>query len=241
VNNKSQPDIMKLHQRNAVYAQLHDYDYYFFWEYPGDKEYMPPYWLKVLIIADILKTQEYDYVMWIDSDACIADHSIRIERLFQVFGRKNDFFAFGMDFAPFFADFNAGVWIVKNTPLAAEFLAEWLTKYPPQRWYKKQGKWLCRGVWGGKYFEQGTGGELLRHKKYCHHILAFSTEIIQSPGFHDGFTHHYHWEWKRRIKSIPPLFPRHSSQSSDNRSHHQSSPQIDASHGPRHPQETPNI
>lgn len=201
-NNKSYSDIMKLKERNEAYARMHNYDFIFFSKYPGDQDCMPPYWLKVQIVADVLKSGKYDYVMWIDSDAYVVDTHVRIERLFEVFGRKNDFFAFGMDFAPFFADFNAGVWIVKHTPLACQFLEKWLSKYPPTRWYKKAGQWKCKGVWGGQYFEQGSGSTLLRDEAYAPYILVFASEVMQSPGFHKGFTHHFHWEWKRRIKNL---------------------------------------
>lgn len=189
-NRLENPRIEKLKKRNQSYCIAHNYEFLFFAKHNGD-DYLPPYWLKVKIVKEVLESNKYDLVMWIDSDACFNDFSVSLDNLFQVFGLERHFFICGPDKC--LASFNAGVWIVKNKPEAKQFMSEWLAQFPPHRWSrKKNGRWKCPGIWAGSDYEQGAGRALLLSQKWNKAVIWMDEPIIQSPGItKDGFIFHF--------------------------------------------------
>jgi hypothetical protein len=74
----------------------------------------PAPWFKILLLIDQLKNNDYDYIMWIDADACINNLNFDISSILQ----ENKSFYISKDFN----NFNSGVFIVKNTPFIADIL-----------------------------------------------------------------------------------------------------------------------
>ena len=183
--------IEKLKKWNEAYCQKHGYDFLFYSTYYNDHD-LPPYWLKVQIVKDVLETDKYDFVMWIDSDACFQDFAVKIERLFAVYGLKQHFMIIGPDLL--LTSFNAGVWVLKNTARAKEFMTIWLAEYLPSKW-KRIGtsRWKCKGFWAGQYYEQGSGRTLLLSQEWSSHVIWIDDSIWQSPGLNkDAFVFHFY-------------------------------------------------
>ena len=55
-------------------------------------------------------------------------------------------------------NFNAGVWVVKNTTKGVEIMDEWLKYYRKDLWNITNGKWSCKNCIWAKYpgYEQGV-------------------------------------------------------------------------------------
>jgi len=200
--------IERLKQRNAQYCANHGYDFLFFSTHAQDN-HMPPYWLKVQIVKEVLETNKYDYVMWIDSDACFWDANIAIERIFKVFGLAYHFFVAGPDILD---SFNAGVWIVKNCVTAKEFMIDWIQCYKPEKWIRLKEKWKCLGLWAGKYFEQGAGKQLLKTDKYKYGLLWLNGVLNCQIANVNTFVCHFYgpsmFGVKKRIDKVPIDFRR---------------------------------
>jgi hypothetical protein len=74
----------------------------------------PAPWFKILLLINQLKDNNYDYIMWIDADACINNLDFDITNILQ----DHKSFYISRDFN----NFNSGVFIVKNTPFITDLL-----------------------------------------------------------------------------------------------------------------------
>lgn len=135
--------------RNQQYASKHGYTYLF-----SDKSMdFPPYWRKVKLALDILETNKYKGVLWLDTDATI--HSM--EKSLDSFVKPRKAFYFASDPPKWDAPFNAGVWFVLANPMGKRILREWFACYNPSNWSKTaDGKWTTQGQWAGDVYEQGA-------------------------------------------------------------------------------------
>jgi hypothetical protein len=198
-DDRNTKNIIKLKDINEKYCKAMGYDFLFFTEYPEDDKY-PPYWIKVKIVKDILMSDKYDYVMWIDSDACFCDHKFEIPWLF--YDSKTSFVMSSED-GLFPCDFNAGVWFVKNDDIGKEFMEEWIDGYNEKMWWKTDKGWGCRGNWAGIYYEQGYGSSIMKQKKYKEHIKCFPWTAFQEIHDNsDAFVLHFYGDRKKRINSL---------------------------------------
>ena len=146
----------KLMSKNQEYAKKLGYKYLFIKR--GYTEY-PPYWRKVFIIRDLLAL--YSIIIWVDTDAAIVSNE-SIEFTF----KHNTHISFSenprligvkliddMQVAPFCA----GVFAIRNTPEAKTLLEYWIKGYDKTKWkIDIHGKWVCAGLYAGKYYEQGA-------------------------------------------------------------------------------------
>lgn len=211
-DNRKNDDITKLKSINTTYCKKNGYDFKFYDKYNDENEY-PQYWLKVKIMCDVLKSNKYDYVMWIDSDACFYNHNIRIENIFKCFGKNNIFVMSHDRETDGLSPFNAGVWIVNNNHHGLDFMNDWLNKYNSKEWtVHDKVKWVCKecadGVckecpWGGKSYEQGSCLDLLSSDKYISNILYVDSSILQeiSPSEYT-FVLHFYGPEKSKIKDF---------------------------------------
>ncbi len=199
-DNRENSDISKLRDINANYCKKRGYDFYFFnSRNPHDDQY-PPYWLKVKLVYDVLLTQKYDIVMWIDSDACVHNHDICVEKIFAL--HPNACFVASPDPQFYLSKFNAGVWIVKNNDKGKEFLETWLAKYDRSKWKKQGDVWNCKScAWAGMDYEQGSGLVLIWDDRFAPHVLHLPSCSMQEiqPEPH-AFTLHFMAHLKKKIK-----------------------------------------
>ena len=178
-------------------------DYLFINEPSND---LPPYWKKVKLVKDLLKTKKYKYVMWLDTDATIINlHEklyIFIENLIE-----NKDMLISNDMPPWTSDnFNAGVWIVKNTNNGKKIMEEWLKNYRKDLWSKQGGKWSCKNCIWAKYpgYEQGVFQEKILNK-YKNSIEQVSWKYLNNPYYNKndkGVINHFANHYKNEINKI---------------------------------------
>ena len=169
----SNSSLQYLKQHNEKYCQTHGYTFLFFDTYPAD---LPLYWMKVKIAYDLLRNNQYDVLMWIDSDVAIYDHEICVEQMFKL--NPKVFFIKSPDNDQWASDFNSGVWVVKRCEQAQRFFQEWLDSFTRTKWVKQEQKWECIDcAWAGMEYEQGIGDMMCR--KYHLNILTLDWKILQ--------------------------------------------------------------
>ena len=216
-DNRTSSDITLLKNINQKYCDRNNYTFLFFDQLKlekYEKDY-PPYWWKVKMVYDTMLKSNYEYVMWLDSDACFHDHSIRIESLpwknkIFIMAGDNEIFKISNNLN-FTGEFNAGVWIVRNNHKGRCFMRDWLSFYhdrqKDQRWYRRGKEWVCRYyflpcMWAGTYYEQGSCYELMHNSKYAPYILQLHYDILQGYKRPNkaSYTIHFCGDTKKYIK-----------------------------------------
>lgn len=150
------------------YAKRHGYDYKI---YQGDNFYFTPHagyfedrafnWVKVALVAKNL--QYFDYVLWIDADAFIVRHDLKLEDAFKLSEGNFEFWL-----APDTESPNVGVFLVKNTPFMISFFEEWTS-----RGYEKN-NWILETMASRKpnnLYEQGAWWDMYNHN--WHNIMPY--------------------------------------------------------------------
>lgn len=157
--------------RNSYYCKIHHCAYVFL---NSGYEHMPPYWSKVRIAWDLLRLKFSDSeahlfsgVMWLDMDAVILDLERPIDKLGLDPAKS---FACAPDPVGLSSSFNAGVWLVRNTPAGHGLMAAWLGQYRPDAWRRADGRWASHSDWAGESYEQGA---------FVHHVAPAHAAAIQ--------------------------------------------------------------
>ena len=78
----------------------------------------PPSWSKTRAVQRLLREESCDWVFWLDADTVIMNSEQRIEDFLPMEG---DVLLSADDFG----GYNAGVWLVRNTPWTQEWLDQW--------------------------------------------------------------------------------------------------------------------
>lgn len=147
-NRHIQDEYVRLIDLNKQYCKRHDYEY-MLETTPYD---MPPWWIKVKLVRDLLHTNRYKGVLWLDTDAVIHNHALPIEKLL-IQGKS---FYYCADCPVWTSEFNAGVWLVTNDTMGNTIMDTWINSYSPNDWTKKDNKWTSSGAWAGSTYEQGA-------------------------------------------------------------------------------------
>uniref|UniRef100_A0A7S2WSY7 Uncharacterized protein n=1 Tax=Mucochytrium quahogii TaxID=96639 RepID=A0A7S2WSY7_9STRA len=117
---KMDPDVVRESRDNQRrYAQKHGYTY-LVTDQLVDTSLRPAPWSKFPIIKRFLP--EYDFIVWLDTDALIANYTVKIEDV--VNGKSNLFFAEDE------SQLNSGVFIIRNSPWSLW----WLNEAAAQSW-----------------------------------------------------------------------------------------------------------
>ena len=138
----------ELIRRNKAYAKKHGYHYNFI---NTGYTNLPPYWRKVAIAKDLLETDLYKGIMWLDTDAVIFNMDISLDSVGDT--AKHFFKATNSAGNKIF---NAGVWTVKNTKQGKAIMKKWLELYDPSKWKHVGKNWSTEGEWAGDDYEQGA-------------------------------------------------------------------------------------
>jgi len=145
----------KFMEINKEYCKKHNYSYKFF-NYKDEN--LPVFWLKVKIVKELLYTDEYEGILWLDTDAVIKN----TDKTLDSFGDTNTAFIMSNDQYPMQYDdlnkypFNAGCWIVKNSSNGKLILSDWLNTYNQNSWKKNdRGNLRTNTSYGGDEYEQG--------------------------------------------------------------------------------------
>jgi len=177
-------------EKNKLYCKKHGYTHIF-----ETKHYdLPPWWIKVFLVKQIIETKKYKGVLWLDTDAVIHRHDISLD----------DFLIDGVSFY-YSSDiplwhvitstdgvFNAGVWLVVNDTNGRQILETWSLSYNSSDWNKNGDKWTTKGKWAGDTYEQGA---LIKY-------------VI--PKFHDTMRE-YPWQVFQSFRPGPNTFVLHFS------------------------------
>jgi hypothetical protein len=176
-----------------AYADLHGYDYK---QFNHESDLMPPYWLRVKDMYDILMEREYDVVVYLDLDATFYDFSIEIDDL------VNDGYSFYVGADPFGFDrtdfnnlLNTGCFIVKRQFWTTNFVEMWLNGCMNSdgqlagacetTWKYNNDKWSCpKCKWAGIKYEQGALANLYIMNVYeARNKICIFDEHIMSNRF----------------------------------------------------------
>jgi hypothetical protein len=170
-------------ERNRAYCEKHGYEYIFT---SDGYENLPPYWRKTQLVKDLLMTDKYKGILWLDTDACIFD----MDRKLSTIDFKDYDFYFSKDLLG--TNFCAGVWMVKNTRMGKEIMAKWMGAYEPESWRRKNGKWRTENSWAGRAYEQGAfEKEIL--PEYIKHMKEYPHTMFQSSDWTDPRTFILHF------------------------------------------------
>lgn len=158
-----------LQERNMAYCKKHQYEYIF----SNDPYDLPPYWVKVKLVREVLERDDIKGVLWLDIDAVVHHMSIPLDML--LIDKKS--FYYTPD--PTLADFNAGIWMVLQTPMGKEIMDAWMTLYTPSTWSYNGHEWKTEGVWGGPTYEQGSFIDVIlpKYKKY---LCKYPWQLFQN-------------------------------------------------------------
>ena len=107
-----------------AYARRHNYGLHIMTEYKHETEYeteynLPPHWAKLKILEELVRTDDYDFVVWLDADTMIMNHDVRLEDIIQTHMKPNDDFLLSRDISN---EINTGVIMVRSTEYAIEML-----------------------------------------------------------------------------------------------------------------------
>ena len=209
-NRKLSKNIEILTKINQKYCSLYGYDYIL-----DVKEYnLPPYWIKVKLAQELLNTNKYKGILWMDTDAVVDNFSISLESI--CLPNKSIYYSFDND------SFNAGVWLLLNDKVGKNIINEWATLYNPSKWQKVQNKWLWSGKiqnirdgwngktgwtgWAGSDFEQGQFKKVIipKYKKYCYqYYQSFFQNNDIDDDIKDKPVFSYHFYGKNKQTTLP--------------------------------------
>lgn len=170
-------DLLDLHNKNVKeYANMHNYQYIFLDSYENTLD-LPVYWWKLQAIDDLLKYNNFDYVLWLDTDANICHKHIPLEYMIELSPKSSIFI--GRDW-PAKKDnaFCAGVFLIKNDKVGRAFIKECLCKYLSRDKCIENNKYVLKGEWAGECYEQGVMNELINSEKYNKHVFEIPPAFL---------------------------------------------------------------
>lgn len=166
-DNRIDQKYLKLHNYNIEsYVKKFGYEYKYYSNCENNV-----YWCKIHIVLDALKTNKYNYVVWLDSDTVIKNFSIDIGDIFNMFG--SDIFV-GSDNNKRYNLINSGVFAVSNSETGINFLSDCIN-YINKDCFNYDG--TLKGKWAGTCYEQGVMNILI-HDKYYLKTTILTNKII---------------------------------------------------------------
>lgn len=180
-------------QITKKYADKFGYD---FIQFNHKDNELPPYWLRVKDLYDLLNQRKYDVIMYLDLDATFYDFDVHIE---EVIASNYDFYigkdpmAFKMGIPGFSTIINTGCFIVKNTEWSRNFVKTWLfnclddnlnlSAACKRNWKLEKNKWKCESCeWAGLNYEQGFLGLLYAGNIHDaqEHVCVFEEDVLSN-------------------------------------------------------------
>ena len=165
-NRATMPYVLEHNKNITKYCKKWDYEYKFFSECSHNI-----YWCKIHMVLDELKTNKYDYVMWMDSDTYIFDMDKNLSDILNNY--SSDIFI-GIDEINNDKVVNAGVFVIKNTFIGIQFLQDCISSLKPEC-IKANGQ--LNGRWAASCYEQGAMNVQIADK-YAQHTTILSRDII---------------------------------------------------------------
>jgi hypothetical protein len=152
-DNRENIEYINIHNKNIqIYVDKWNYEYKYV-----TKCYQSTsvYWCKMYLVLESLKTNKYDYVIWLDSDTVIKKLDFDIGNLLNYY--TSDIFV-GSDNIQTYDLINAGVFIIKNSHTGIKFIEDCIS-YVPDLCFVNNGN--LRGQWAASCYEQGVMNMLI--------------------------------------------------------------------------------
>jgi len=129
------------------------------------------YWCKIYLILDALKSNKYDFVMWLDSDTYIKNMNINLSDILNQY--NSDIFICS-DNNKNYDWVNAGVFIIKNSKIGRQFIEKCIESFYPECLNNDNS---LKGRWAGFCYEQGIMNILIANK-YRKYTTILTNDII---------------------------------------------------------------
>lgn len=157
-DNRKNQEYLKIHNSNLnEYVKKFKYEYKYY-SY-CDKNV---YWCKIYLVLEALKTNNYDYVVWLDSDTIIKNFNIDIGDIFNMF--SSDIFV-GSDNHTKLDIINSGIFAIANSQKGMEYLSDCIN-YINSDCLNQDG--TLKGKWAASCYEQGVMNILIYDKYYLY-------------------------------------------------------------------------
>lgn len=177
-DNRDTSNYVRIHNSNInEYVKKFGYEYKFL-NY-CDKNV---YWCKIYLVLEALKTNKYDYVVWMDSDTVIKNFNIDIGDIFNMF--SSDIFI-GFDNHKKYGIINSGVFAISNSNIGKKYLSDCIN-YVWDGCFNDNG--TLKGRWAASCYEQGVMNILINDKYYTHttvltNKLIFNYDVCNNDVF----------------------------------------------------------
>lgn len=166
-DNRFQEEYVIIHNYNIKkYVDKYGYEYKY---YNSCKQNV--YWCKIFMVIEAIKNNNYDYIVWLDSDTIIKNFNIDIGNIFNTF--SSDIFI-GSDNNPKYYLINSGVFAIKNSTIGLNFLNDCINNFN-NKCLKEDG--TLEGIWAGTCYEQGVMN-LMIADKYSKNTTILTNNII---------------------------------------------------------------
>ena len=162
---------------------------------------LPPYWGKVLLVKEALRDVSCAYALWLDADAALHATPSKIvslmpeEKHMVIAAERRPIREFRTKNKPALnsevpQEFNAGVFVVRNSRIGRHLIDEWLSLYPEELWTRNRttGRWRCRQQggqdcpWALKGYEQGAfAAHHLRTESLSRQIHTVGWRMLNNP------------------------------------------------------------
>lgn len=172
-----------LHDRNIYdYCMLYGYDYIRL-----DKSYddISPYWYKIKCVKNMLDSNNWKYIIWLDSDTFINNFNIDIGKILNQY--NSDIFV-ASDNHPLYDIVNAGVFVVKNSNIGKKFMEDWIFSYNKLCYTNNS----LKGKWAMSCYEQGQLNKLIGDK-YHKNTTLLDNNVVSNKGTCDKNTFIIHY------------------------------------------------
>lgn len=194
-DNRKDLEYLKLHNKNIeTYCdKWKNINYKFY-----DKSERNNYWSKMYLVYENLLTNNYDYVMWLDTDTMIVNQEIDLKKILNLY--LSDIFI-GTDDGYLLSDnfLNAGIFVIKNSPIGIKFIEDCISYYETSNCNNKNNSDL-NGIYSYTCYEQGTINNLINNK-YFNNTTILPKTILHNTLYCDNKTFLLH-NFKDRYEII---------------------------------------
>jgi len=153
-DNRTNISYITKHNENVdKYVKKYNYEYKFI-----TKCFYNVYWCKILLVLEELRTNKYDYVVWLDTDTAIQNMDIDINDIINKY--DSDIFV-GNDNTTTTDTINSGIFIIKNSDNGINFLQDCINNVKNKCFKENNG---LNGKWAGYCYEQGQMNLLIAMK-----------------------------------------------------------------------------
>ena len=166
-DNRYQLKYVSIHNDNLnKYVKKYNYEYIFYKTCNKNV-----YWCKIYFVLDVLKTNNYDYVVWLDSDTIIKKFDIDFGDILNMF--SSDIFV-GSDNNSTYNLINSGVFAIKNSIIGLNFLNDCINNINSDC---MNFDGTLKGKWAASCYEQGVMNILIIDK-YFNNTTILTNSII---------------------------------------------------------------